>query len=182
MTTFGGFSSKSFMVMMVVFAPRLTPLYLVEFGGDILKASANIEFIDPTYKNSFYIKVSNGSNMSFFDEVWMGNWNWRIRPHGRFLGDLESLISLLGNLSLSPDGVDIWHWNFESFRKFKTIELAITNLSPVDRRSTLSFVECLKWCSLNAGVSFHFDHRSVDGMPCSCPDEFPKLSGATTKT
>ncbi|GKA72606.1 hypothetical protein Tco_0778822 [Tanacetum coccineum] len=170
MMHFGGLSSESFMVMMVVFAPRLTPPYFIEFGGDILKASANIEFIDPAYKNSFSIKVSNGSNVSFWkdtwcrdgirlmdvfprlfalgssqdcsvcdrwhlvDELWTSNWNWRIRPHGRSLGDLDFLISLLGKLSLSPDGVDIWQWNFKSSGKFKGSSKRLPTRSNLESR------------------------------------------------
>ncbi|GKC68538.1 hypothetical protein Tco_1101136, partial [Tanacetum coccineum] len=38
--------------------------------GDIIKASTNIESIVPAYKNSFSIKISNGSNVSFWKDIW----------------------------------------------------------------------------------------------------------------
>ncbi|GJT96691.1 RNA-directed DNA polymerase, eukaryota [Tanacetum coccineum] len=73
--------------------------------GDIIKASASIESIVPAYKNLFSIKISNGSN---------GLSGRTFYPRGRSLRDLDSLISLLGNMSLSPDGIDTWKWNFDS--------------------------------------------------------------------
>ncbi|GKG50320.1 hypothetical protein Tco_0521420, partial [Tanacetum coccineum] len=39
----------------------------------ILKAVKGIEGIDSTFKNSFCLKVSNGSNISFWRDPWCGN-------------------------------------------------------------------------------------------------------------
>nr|GEU44135.1 RNA-directed DNA polymerase, eukaryota [Tanacetum cinerariifolium] len=40
---------------------------------------------------------------------WTGNWNWRVQPRGKALGDLDSLISMVGSLSLSSEGYDKWN-------------------------------------------------------------------------
>ncbi|GJY12295.1 hypothetical protein Tco_0381604 [Tanacetum coccineum] len=169
-----------------------TPSNSSIFGGvwgDIIKASTSIESIVPAYKNSFSIKISNGSNVSFWkdiwckdrvrlmdvflilfaldssqdcsvsdrwnlvDGLWTGNWNWRFQPRGRSLGDLDSLISLLGNMSLSPDGVDTWQWNFDSSGKLPTrsnlesrgVPIASV-MCPFCDNATENEVRCLLYC------------------------------------
>nr|GEW63312.1 hypothetical protein [Tanacetum cinerariifolium] len=42
--------------------------------------------------------------------VWGGTWSWRFLPRGIALDVLSSLISLIGSVSLSLDGVDKWSW------------------------------------------------------------------------
>ncbi|GJS54932.1 hypothetical protein Tco_0628294 [Tanacetum coccineum] len=108
--------------------PRLTPPYLVEFRGSAYGCLSRLFALDSSQDCS----VSDRWQM--VDGLWMGNWNWRIQPRGRSLGDLDSLISLLGNMSLSPVGVDIWQWNFESYGKFKvsTLSKSIQNLVLAD--------------------------------------------------
>ncbi|PWA95854.1 Arginine repressor C-terminal-like domain-containing protein [Artemisia annua] len=52
---------------------------LTDFPGpngiwcDIIKAMEDIEIIDPTFKQSFHIKVSNGANVSFWKDTWCEN-------------------------------------------------------------------------------------------------------------
>ncbi|GJS08454.1 SBP-like protein [Tanacetum coccineum] len=48
-----------------------------------------------------------------------GNWAWRIQPRGRALDDVVALISIIGNLSLSPTSIDKWKWAFDSSGHFK---------------------------------------------------------------
>ncbi|GJS20287.1 hypothetical protein Tco_0448919, partial [Tanacetum coccineum] len=52
------------------------------------------------------------------DGVWGGTWSWRFPPRGRALDDLEALVSLIGNLSLSVDE-DKWSWSRDAFGSFK---------------------------------------------------------------
>ncbi|GKD03086.1 hypothetical protein Tco_1178060, partial [Tanacetum coccineum] len=54
----------------------------------------------------------------FVDGRWKGMWSWRIPPRGRALDDLASLISHIGNFSLS-DGVDKWVWKDDVSGIFK---------------------------------------------------------------
>ncbi|GJS28661.1 RNA-directed DNA polymerase, eukaryota, reverse transcriptase zinc-binding domain protein [Tanacetum coccineum] len=63
-----------------------------------------------------------------------GNWNWRFQPCDRALGDLDSLIFVVGSLSLSSEGYDKWHWIFEVSGNFKvnTLSRVIQNLLLAD--------------------------------------------------
>ncbi|GJS62015.1 RNA-directed DNA polymerase, eukaryota, reverse transcriptase zinc-binding domain protein [Tanacetum coccineum] len=108
---------------------------------DIINTVSNTNDIDPTLKNSFTLKISNGRNTFFWKDVWCcdgfrlmdrfprlfslesdqdckvsdhwrltngvwgGTWSWIFPPRGRALDDLSSLISSIGNVSLSLDGV-----------------------------------------------------------------------------
>ncbi|GKB50231.1 RNA-directed DNA polymerase, eukaryota, reverse transcriptase zinc-binding domain protein [Tanacetum coccineum] len=65
---------------------------------------------------------------------WVGRWSWRYPPCGRAINDLSSLLNMIGNLSLSPDGVDKWSWAYEasSLFKVKTFSNSIQNLQLVD--------------------------------------------------
>ncbi|GJZ36376.1 hypothetical protein Tco_0582567 [Tanacetum coccineum] len=82
------------------------------FGGsgvwcDIIKAISSIQFIDSGFNNSFTLKVVNDYKVCdrwyVNDGVWGGTWSWRFPPRGCALDDLEALVSLIGNLSLSDD-------------------------------------------------------------------------------
>ncbi|GJV03727.1 RNA-directed DNA polymerase, eukaryota, reverse transcriptase zinc-binding domain protein [Tanacetum coccineum] len=52
------------------------------------------------------------------DGVWGGTWSWRFPPRGCALDDLEALVSLIGNLSLSDDD-DKWSWSRDASGSFK---------------------------------------------------------------
>lgn len=67
----------------------------------------------------------------FANDVWGGNWSWRIPPRGRAIDDLSSLISLIGNLSLDSNEPDKWSWTGDASGKFKvnTLVKSIQNLS-----------------------------------------------------
>ncbi|GKD35625.1 hypothetical protein Tco_1251134 [Tanacetum coccineum] len=45
--------------------------------------------------------------------IWGGPWEWRFQLRDRALNDLSSLIDLIGNLSLSRDGIDSRSWSYE---------------------------------------------------------------------
>ncbi|GJY75974.1 hypothetical protein Tco_0481090 [Tanacetum coccineum] len=49
------------------------------------------------------------------NEVWGGNWEWRIPPRGRALDDISALNTVIGNLTLSNDAVDSdsWTWSMD---------------------------------------------------------------------
>ncbi|GJY85072.1 hypothetical protein Tco_0499098 [Tanacetum coccineum] len=68
---------------------------------DIIKASASIDSIDPDFKNSFYIKVSNGSNVSFWKDVWC-------RDRVRFMDAFPRLYALDSIQECSVS--DRWHF------------------------------------------------------------------------
>ncbi|GKG09540.1 hypothetical protein Tco_0338286, partial [Tanacetum coccineum] len=53
------------------------------------------------------------------DDVWGRNWEWRYPPRGRVISDVTDMLSLIGNLSLSPDGVDKWTWSQDNSGIFK---------------------------------------------------------------
>ncbi|GKC37193.1 hypothetical protein Tco_1049577, partial [Tanacetum coccineum] len=109
----------------------------------IIKASASIDSIDPDFKNSFYIKVSNGSNVSFWKDVWCRDGVhfmdafpqlYALDSIQEALGELEALIAKVGNLSLSRDGCDKWQWKYDASGKFKvsTLSRVIQNLILAD--------------------------------------------------
>ncbi|GJX30962.1 RNA-directed DNA polymerase, eukaryota, reverse transcriptase zinc-binding domain protein [Tanacetum coccineum] len=52
------------------------------------------------------------------DSVWGGTWSWRFPPRGCVLDDLEALVSLIGNLSLSDDD-DKCSWSRDASGSFK---------------------------------------------------------------
>ncbi|GJS08541.1 hypothetical protein Tco_0365337 [Tanacetum coccineum] len=54
------------------------------------------------------------------DDVWGGNSEWRYTPRGRAISDVTDMLSLIGNLSLSPDGVDKWTWSQDNSGIFKS--------------------------------------------------------------
>ncbi|GJY40280.1 arginine repressor C-terminal-like domain-containing protein [Tanacetum coccineum] len=100
---------------------------------DILKAVKGIEGIDSTFKNSFCLKVSNGSIISFWRDPWCGNGS-RLMTIPRAISDVTDMLSLIGNLSLSPDDVDKWTWSQDNSGIFKlqTLSNNIQNLSLAD--------------------------------------------------
>ncbi|GKD08582.1 RNA-directed DNA polymerase, eukaryota, reverse transcriptase zinc-binding domain protein [Tanacetum coccineum] len=51
--------------------------------------------------------------------IWGGPWEWRFQLRDRALNDLSSLIDLIGNLSLSRDGIDSRSWFYEVSDMFK---------------------------------------------------------------
>nr|GEX60654.1 RNA-directed DNA polymerase, eukaryota, reverse transcriptase zinc-binding domain protein [Tanacetum cinerariifolium] len=55
------------------------------------------------------------------DGNWEGDWEWRLPPRGRVLDDIDSLISLIGNLVLSTNVTEpeTWNWSMDSSGKFK---------------------------------------------------------------
>ncbi|GJV01122.1 putative RNA-directed DNA polymerase, eukaryota, reverse transcriptase zinc-binding domain protein [Tanacetum coccineum] len=63
---------------------------------------------------------------SVINGVWCGRWSWHIPPRGRVLGDLTSLISHLGNFTLSSSGHDKWSWTGDVFGTFKVSSLTRT--------------------------------------------------------
>ncbi|GJT29059.1 hypothetical protein Tco_0909334 [Tanacetum coccineum] len=44
------------------------------------------------------------------NNVWGGNWEWRIPPRGRAMDDLSDMLNLISNLELSSSGLDKWVW------------------------------------------------------------------------
>ncbi|GKF96819.1 hypothetical protein Tco_0292640, partial [Tanacetum coccineum] len=70
------------------------------------------------------------------NEVWGGNWEWRIPPRGRALDDISALNTVIGNLTLSNDAVDSdsWTWSMDGSSKFKvrTLVHCIQNLTLAD--------------------------------------------------
>ncbi|GKD93103.1 hypothetical protein Tco_1372940 [Tanacetum coccineum] len=52
------------------------------------------------------------------DGVYGGTWSWRFPLRGCALNDLEALVSLIGNLSLSVDK-DKWSWSRDASGSFK---------------------------------------------------------------
>ncbi|GJY48687.1 RNA-directed DNA polymerase, eukaryota, reverse transcriptase zinc-binding domain protein [Tanacetum coccineum] len=68
------------------------------------------------------------------DDVWGGNWEWRYPPRGRAISDVTDMLSLIGNLSLSSNGVDKWTWSQDNSGIFKvqTLSNNIQNLSLAD--------------------------------------------------
>ncbi|GKD85787.1 hypothetical protein Tco_1356941 [Tanacetum coccineum] len=66
--------------------------------------------------------------------TWGVKWAWRSRPRGRALSDISSLLSAIGNLSLSPDGSDKWSWTLDASGKFKvkTLTKSIQNIMLAD--------------------------------------------------
>ncbi|GKD27472.1 putative RNA-directed DNA polymerase, eukaryota, reverse transcriptase zinc-binding domain protein [Tanacetum coccineum] len=87
---------------------------------DILKAIKSIEAIDPNFKSFFVRKVSSIYGV-----------DWRLAPRGRATDDLTSLISHMGNISLSPSSCDKWVWTYDPSRLFKVRSMSkvIHNLS-----------------------------------------------------
>nr|GEX55031.1 hypothetical protein [Tanacetum cinerariifolium] len=64
-----------------------------------------------------------------------GNWEWRLPPRGRALDDIASLISIIGNLTLSSNEAALksWSWSMDSSRKLK-----VKTLSRIIQNITLS--------------------------------------------
>ena len=59
-----------------------------------------------------------------------GDWSWHLNPRGRACGDLEALVDLISNTSLSSNGSDTWAWTRDSSGNFKVKSLvkSIQNL------------------------------------------------------
>ncbi|GKD06854.1 hypothetical protein Tco_1181828 [Tanacetum coccineum] len=53
-----------------------------------------------------------------------GSWDWRLPPCGKDLNDLSSLSELIGNTTLSFDGIDKWSWSYEASGTFKVKTLS----------------------------------------------------------
>ncbi|GKA46942.1 RNA-directed DNA polymerase, eukaryota, reverse transcriptase zinc-binding domain protein [Tanacetum coccineum] len=87
---------------------------------DILKAVRSNEDIDPNFKSSFVRNVACGDNTSFWHDPWCMNDMVlmkafpRYTPRGRAIDDLSSLVSFIGNTSLSSSGCDKWFWTYDS--------------------------------------------------------------------
>ncbi|GKE30365.1 hypothetical protein Tco_1445749, partial [Tanacetum coccineum] len=79
---------------------------------DIIKVVEDIEKIDPSFKRSSHIKVSNGANVSFWKDTWRENETRGKRPpRGMAIDDVMDLVSTIGNLSLSSASIDRWSWS-----------------------------------------------------------------------
>ncbi|GJV44440.1 putative RNA-directed DNA polymerase [Tanacetum coccineum] len=63
---------------------------------------------------------------SVVNGIWCGRWSWHIPPRGRVLGDLTSLISRLGNFTLSSSGHGKWSWTGDVSGTFKVSSLTRT--------------------------------------------------------
>ncbi|GKB47887.1 retrotransposon protein, putative, ty1-copia subclass [Tanacetum coccineum] len=167
---------------------------------DILKATSDIERIDPAFKTSFNLKVSNGSNILFWKDPWcnggtrlmdnfprlfalessqdcmvsdrwcfengncVGRWSWRYHPRGRAINNLSSLLNMIGNLSLSPDGTDKWSWAYEAsgLFKVKTLSDSIQNLQLVDCSLGKNH-SCNSW--IPRKVNINIWRASLDRLP-----------------
>ncbi|GKB80745.1 RNA-directed DNA polymerase, eukaryota, reverse transcriptase zinc-binding domain protein, partial [Tanacetum coccineum] len=70
------------------------------------------------------------------NDVWGGNWSWRLPPRGRVIEGLSSLVSLIGNLAQPDVGMDKWAWKMNAFGFFKVKDL-------VTRIQNSSLVECV---------------------------------------
>ncbi|GJV63562.1 RNA-directed DNA polymerase, eukaryota, reverse transcriptase zinc-binding domain protein [Tanacetum coccineum] len=53
-----------------------------------------------------------------------GRWSWHFAPRRRANDDLSSLVSLIGNLSLSEEGLDKWIWSKDPSGQFKVSSLS----------------------------------------------------------
>ncbi|GJR68621.1 hypothetical protein Tco_0014686 [Tanacetum coccineum] len=56
--------------------------------------------------------------------------SWRIPPRGRAFDNLASLISIIGNLVLSTNGVDNWVWDRDASSFFK-VKVLFDNLQEI---------------------------------------------------
>ncbi|GJY24859.1 hypothetical protein Tco_0398517 [Tanacetum coccineum] len=92
---------------------------------DIIKVVEDIEKIDPSFKRSFHIKVLHGANASFWKDLWCENGTRlmdlfsRRLPRGRAIGDVMSLVSTIGSLSLSSASINRWSWSKEASGIYK---------------------------------------------------------------
>ncbi|GKB16966.1 hypothetical protein Tco_0850889 [Tanacetum coccineum] len=59
----------------------------------------------------------------FANNVWGGNWSWRVPPRGRTIDELSSLILLIGNLFIISNGTGKWIWTGDASGKFKVSSL-----------------------------------------------------------
>ncbi|GKA28965.1 RNA-directed DNA polymerase, eukaryota, reverse transcriptase zinc-binding domain protein [Tanacetum coccineum] len=111
---------------------------------DILKAIKSIEAINPNFKRSFVRKVASRNDTSFWHDLWCGNglplkelflrlYTLENNKDGRASSDLNSLISHMGNISLSLSDIDKWVWTGDPSGLFKVSSLykSLQNLSLV---------------------------------------------------
>nr|GEX11649.1 hypothetical protein [Tanacetum cinerariifolium] len=131
---YGGKLLKTSMAPMVVLTPPDARLCHGTWC-EILKSFDNIKKIDPSFKGSFSLKISNGSNAMFWKDIWrqMGlNWllEWyvvmEVSPSRRAINDVSSLLS---NLSISGEGANSWVWSREASGSHRQHCYAVTHLN-----------------------------------------------------
>ncbi|GJX03965.1 RNA-directed DNA polymerase, eukaryota, reverse transcriptase zinc-binding domain protein [Tanacetum coccineum] len=127
---------------------------------DIIKAVEDIKRIDPSFKRSFHIKVSNGANVSFWKDPWCEN-GTRLMDLFPRLYALDSFQDCkigygecyrLGFNAIThgehrfsyPDSTDRWSWSKDASGIYKVITLSNTFQS-------ISLADC------NLGVQHKWD-------------------------
>ncbi|GJR72216.1 hypothetical protein Tco_0084581 [Tanacetum coccineum] len=93
----------------------------------ITKTVSSIEELIPAFKNSFQLKVFNGSNTLFWKDPCCGSdvrlkdsfLSWRLVPRGRATSDLDALLSIIGSFALEYSRDDTWSWRGDAYRIFK---------------------------------------------------------------
>ncbi|GKB86971.1 RNA-directed DNA polymerase, eukaryota, reverse transcriptase zinc-binding domain protein [Tanacetum coccineum] len=109
--------SMTFMVLMVASIPILPLLEVAVFGVTLSKISHLFNL--STLASIILVNDCNVCDRwCVNDGVWGGTWSWRFPPRGCALDDLEALVSLIGNLSLSDDD-DKCSWSRDASGSFK---------------------------------------------------------------
>ncbi|GJZ03150.1 hypothetical protein Tco_0521111, partial [Tanacetum coccineum] len=115
----------------------------------IINDVVNIIKLDGSFISSFKLKASNGSDTLFWKDKW-----------GRALNELSSLTSLIGNLTLSDDGIDKWIWAKDASRclKVKSLSTHIQEVLLVEHRLRFHHVTAFFVITLMKRLSIVFLH------------------------
>ncbi|GJU27442.1 hypothetical protein Tco_1166063 [Tanacetum coccineum] len=113
--------------------PWVSPVHLcskeregIVLGHKILKSGIEVDHakVDVIAKlphpttvkgvRSFLGHAGNGLGIYFWDDIW----EWVTKPRGRVHKEIEELINVLQNVSISIDCKDVWRWNAQDDGKF----------------------------------------------------------------
>ncbi|GJZ88887.1 reverse transcriptase domain, reverse transcriptase zinc-binding domain protein, partial [Tanacetum coccineum] len=116
------------------------------------------------------------------DNGWVWEWDWAREPTGRVYGEVEELISILQNVSISIDCRDVWRWNARDDGKFmvktltKMMEEKILNEENTEDETRLNRlvpkkVNIFVWRAIKGKlpVRVELDKRGIDLDTILCP-------------